>query len=73
MSEIHLNNNNLQGSLPNTFCNLKELKVLYLSHNIIKGEVPQILSQCKKLESVWLTRDRPKPKCTLLKWLEFAC
>lgn len=57
--ELQLYDNGLEGPLPESLCQLKQLKTLYLSFNKISGEIPASLgASTPQLENVWLKANR---------------
>ena len=62
VEEIQLYDNELNGPLPQTLCDLAELKTLYLSFNGISGSLATSLGECSKLENLWLKANKLQGK-----------
>lgn len=56
--ELNLGSNNLQGSIPNSICALKRLKILDLRLNQIGGFIPPSLAGCHHLERIHLQSNK---------------
>ncbi len=55
---LHLNNNNLAGSIPNNFRNvLGDLKVLDLGHNSLSGQIPPNFGLLMNLQKITLSHN----------------
>lgn len=55
---LQLISQNLTGSLPNSFCNLTEMRYLYLAHNNLTGDLPSCFSNLVNLNSVDFTNNK---------------
>jgi hypothetical protein len=66
VEEIQLYDNELTGPLPDTLCDLTELKTLYLSFNSISGNLSFIVGKCSKLENIWLKANKLQGNLTYI-------
>jgi len=56
--ELQLDQNNLQGSIPNEICYLFSLEVLSLSNNFITGHIPRCISLLSSLSQLHLDHNK---------------
>ncbi len=54
IEELQLYDNELNGPLPETLCDLTQLKTLYFSFNSLSGNLSFFIDKCSKLENIWL-------------------
>uniref|UniRef100_A0A803N4A9 non-specific serine/threonine protein kinase n=1 Tax=Chenopodium quinoa TaxID=63459 RepID=A0A803N4A9_CHEQI len=54
VTEISLNSQNIEGEIPSSLCDLKNLTVLDLGNNYIQGNFPTFLNNCPKLQTLVL-------------------
>lgn len=57
LSEIHLENNLIQGAIPSNIANLSNLTLLNLSSNLLNGIIPLEISLLPKLERLCLSNN----------------
>ncbi|XP_022988545.1 putative leucine-rich repeat receptor-like serine/threonine-protein kinase At2g24130 [Cucurbita maxima] len=57
LSEIHLNDNLIHGSIPPSILNLTNLTVLNLSGNVLNGTIPFEVGRLRKLVNIHLSRN----------------
>ncbi len=58
VTQLYLNDNNLQGELPESIGNLHDLEVLFLYRNFLEGEIPESVCNLLKLKRLVLYENK---------------
>jgi Leucine-rich repeat (LRR) protein len=58
LTELHLTDNSLKGSVPDDILSLSNLRKLYLNYNQLSGKIPPSIANLKNLEELFLYNNR---------------